>query len=72
MPVSELPLLVEQSVWGVKISYLLCLASGQNSNLTYEDKADLQRQCISVEDKDYPSPENIPVPKKNPLSQLEE
>ena len=34
LPVSELPMLVEQRVCGVKILDLSCLASGYNSNLT--------------------------------------
>ena len=43
LPVSELPLLVEQRVCGVEISDLPCLASGHYSDLTFEDMADLWR-----------------------------
>ena len=70
LPVSELPLLVEKRVVCVKISDLLCLASGHNSNLASENMADLQCQGISVDGKNYPVPENILVP-KNPLTPLE-
>ena len=51
---------------GVEISDLPCLASRHNLNLTSEDMADIQRQGISVEEYDDPSPKNIP------LQQLEE
>ena len=70
--VSELPLLVEQRVCGVKISDLPCLASGYNLNLNYEDMADLQRQGIDVDNNNDPDSENIPVPQNIPLTQMEE
>ena len=57
---------------GVEISYLPCLASGHNSNLTSEDMADLQRQGISVNNENDPSPQNIPVTEDIPLTQPEE
>ena len=67
LPVSELPLLVEQRVCGVEISDLPCLASGHNSNLTSEDMADLWRQGISVDDNNDPYPGKIPVPGNIPF-----
>ena len=57
---------------GVEILDLPCLASGNNLNLTSDDMDDLRRQGIDVDDYNYPAPENIPVPKINPLPQLEE
>ena len=42
LPASESPLLLEQKVCGVKISYLPYLASGHNLNLSSEDMADLR------------------------------
>ena len=72
LPVSELPFLVEQRVCDVEISDLPCLASGHNSNLTSEDMDDIQRQGIAVDDDNDPVRENIPVPGKPPLTQLEE
>ena len=55
---------------GVEILDLLCLASFHNLNLTSEDMADLRRQIIYVDDKNDPSPENIPVPRNITLPQL--
>ena len=52
--------MVEQRVDGVEFLGLPCLASGQKSNLTSDDMADLQRQVISVDDNNDPTPENIP------------
>ena len=43
LPVSELPLLVEQRVGGVQISYLPCSTTNHSSNLTSEDMADIWR-----------------------------
>ena len=57
---------------GVEISDLPCLASGHNSNLNYEDMADLWHQDIAVDDYKNPSPEKIPVPGNIPLPQLED
>ena len=71
LTVSELPLLVEKSVRGIEISDLTCLASGHNSNLTSEYMADLWFQDINVDNKNDPVPQNIPVPKNKPLTQLE-
>ena len=72
LPVSELPLLVEERVCGVEIMYLPCLASGNNSNLNYEDMDDLRRQGIYVDKNNNPVPVNIPVPRNIPLTQIEE
>ena len=58
-------------MYGVEISYLTCLASGNNSNLTYEDMADLRIQGISVDNNNDPAPKNIHVPENIPLPQLE-
>ena len=66
LPVSELPLLVEQRVCGVEISGLSCLASGHNLNLMSEDMADLWHQGIAVDNSSNPDPENIPVPRNIP------
>ena len=68
LPVSELPLLVEQRVGGVVISDLPCLASGRNSNLTSDYMADIRRQGVAVDDDNDPTPENIPYE----VPQLEE
>ena len=65
-------LVVKQRVGGVEFSYLPCLASGQNSNLTSDDMADLWQQGISVDNNNYPVPENIPVTKNIPLPQLKD
>ena len=62
LPVSELPLLVEQRVGGAEILDLPCLASGRNLKLTSDDMADLQRQGIAIDDNNDPAPENIPLP----------
>ena len=64
--------MVEKRVCAVKISDLPCLASGNNSNLTSENMADLWRQVISVDNDKDPDTENIPVPGNIPLTQLEE
>ena len=72
LPVSELTLLVEKMVWGVEISDSPCLASGHNSNLTSENMTDLWCQGIAVDGDNELAPENIPVPGKISLSQLEE
>ena len=48
--------MVKQRVGGVEFSYLPCLASGQNSNLTSDDMADLRRQGIAVDDENDPAP----------------
>ena len=42
-------LLAEQRVGGVESSDLPCLVSGQNSNLPYNDMADIRRQSISFD-----------------------
>ena len=55
LPVLELPLLVEQRVWGVEILDLPYLASGHNLNLAYEDMDDLRRQVVSADNNDYPA-----------------
>ena len=52
----------------VEIFDFPCLASGNNSNLASEDMADLQRQVISVEDNNDPSPKQIPVSEKLSLT----
>ena len=57
---------------GVEISDLPCLVSGNNSNLTSEDMADLYRQGIAVNDNNNPEAENITDPRNTPLTQLEE
>ena len=57
---------------GVKILFLPCLASGHNSNLTYEDMVDIRRQGISVDKDNDPAPENISVNGNIPLTKLEE
>ena len=62
LPVSELPLLVEQRLCDVEIWELPCLASGNNLNFTSEDMADLWLQVIAVNDDNDPVPENIPDP----------
>ena len=72
LPVSDLRLLLEKRVCGVEISYLPCLASGYNSNLTADYMIDLRCQGISVDNDNDPAPKNIPVPKNIPLPQLEE
>ena len=59
--VSELPLLVEQRVFSAEISDLPCLASGNNSNLTYDNMADIKHQGIAVDNDKNTSPENIHV-----------
>ena len=59
LPVSELTLLLEKMVCGVEISDLPCLASGYNSNLNYDDMADLRRQGIIDDDDNDPSPVKI-------------
>ena len=41
-------------------------------NLTSEDMADLRRQGIAVNNDNDHAPENIPVPRNIPLTQLEE
>ena len=70
LSVSELPLLVEQRVCGVEILDLPCLVSGHNSNLPYEDMADIRIQGIDVDKDDNPDPKNIPVPENTTLTQL--
>ena len=72
LPASESPLLLEQKVCGVKISYLPYLASGHNLNLSSEDMADLRLQGVAVDNDNNPSPKKSPVPGKSPLPQLEE
>ena len=72
LPVSYLPLLVEQRVCGVENLDLPCLDSGYNLNLTLKDRAYLRPQGITVGDVNDPAPENIPVPGNTPLTQLEE
>ena len=72
LPVSELTLLVEQRVCGVEILDLPCMASGNNSDLTSEDMAYIQRQGIAVNNNNNSSAQNIHVPRNNPLTQLEE
>ena len=52
--------MVEQRVCGVEFSDLPRLDSRQKLNLTSDDMDDLQRQGIDVDDKNGPSPENIP------------
>ena len=54
--VSLTPLVAEQRVGGVEFSYLPCLASGQNLNLTSDDMADLRCQVIAVNDDNDPTP----------------
>ena len=66
LPVSELPLLVEQKVCCVEISDLPYLASGHNLNLTFEEMADIWRQGISVDDDNEPAPGKIHIPGKTP------
>ena len=51
------PLVVQHRVCGVEFSDLPCLNSGQNSNLTSNDVADLWRQGISVDDDNEPAPD---------------
>ena len=63
LPVSELPLLVEQKVCGVEISDLPCLASGRNLNLTSDDMADIQHQGIDFDNDIDPKTKNYPSPK---------
>ena len=55
---------------GVEFLDLPCLASGHDSNLTFEDMAGLQRRGISVDNDNSTSPQNIPVPGNIPLTQL--
>ena len=55
--------MVEQRLGGVEISDLPCLASGQNSNFTSDDMADLRRQGIAVDDNSDPVPEKLLPPK---------
>ena len=57
---SPTPLVVEQRFGGVEFSYLPCLASGKNSNLTSNDMTDVRRQGFAVDDDNGPAPENIP------------
>ena len=71
LPVSELPLLIEQRVGGVEISDLPCLASGNNSNLTSENVAGLWHQGIAVYNNNDPFSKDITVPENIPLPQLE-
>ena len=70
LPVSELPLLVEQRVFSAEISDLPCLTSGNNSNLTYDNMADIKHQGIAVDDDNNLDPENIPFPENITLPQL--
>ena len=62
LSVLELPLFIEERVCGVEISDLLCLASGNNSNLTSEDMGNLLRNGIAADGDNDPAPQNIPVP----------
>ena len=66
LSVSHTPLGVEHGVGGVEFSDFPCLSSGQNSNLTSDDIADLRHQGIAVDDEKGPSAENITyeVPRK--------
>ena len=66
LSVSELPLLVEQRVYGVENLDLPCLASGHNPNIISEDMADLRRQGIAVDGDNDPDPGKITFPKKFP------
>ena len=66
LPVSELTLLVEKRVGGVEFSDLRCLASGQNSNLTSNDMADLRCQGIAVDGDNNPASKNIPYEAPQP------
>ena len=56
----------------IEIIGLPCLTSGHNLNLTSDDMADLQRQCISIDKDNDPAPENSTVTKNIPLPQLKE
>ena len=62
LSVSELNVLLEQSVCGVEIFNSLCLASGRTSNITSDDMADHRRQGIAVDDDNNTVPQNIPLP----------
>ena len=70
LPVSGLNLLAEKRVCGVEILDLPCLASGENSNLTSDDMADLRSQVISVNDDKNPAPKTITDPQNITLPQL--
>ena len=63
LTVSELPLLAEKSVCGAEISYLLCLASGHNSNLTSNDMTDIRLQVIVVDNNNDNDPPKTLYPK---------
>ena len=60
MSVYPTPLVVEQRVGGVEFSDLPCLASGQNSDFTSNDMADVWSQDIAVDGSNDPATKNIP------------
>ena len=59
-------------MYGVEILDLPCLASGHNSNLTYEDMADLRSQGIDVDYDNEPALEKNIVPGNILLTQLQD